>query len=68
MKRDALIRKLRAYARKHELRFELDMVRGKGSHYVAYLDDRTTVIQSGELDRLQVKRICDQLAVDPASL
>ena len=68
MKRDALIRSLRRYAKKEGLSFELDTATGKGSHYRARLGEAVTTIQSGELTPLLVQRICKQLNIDPAAL
>ncbi|SFV15905.1 hypothetical protein SAMN02799631_06242 [Methylobacterium sp. 174MFSha1.1] len=68
MKRDALIRLLRRYAKKEGLDFALDTDAGKGSHYRLRLGGRVTTIQSGELTPHRVKRILDQLDVDPAAL
>lgn len=66
MKREALIRDLRQYARKHNLSFEVDTAAGKGSHYRVRLGTEVTTIQSGELSPFHVKRIREQLKVNPA--
>ncbi|MCC0809345.1 hypothetical protein FPV16_24635 [Methylobacterium sp. W2] len=66
MKREALIRDLTAYARKHNLSFKVDKVGGKGSHYRVTLGDETTTVQSGELSPFLVRRIRKQLKVNPA--
>lgn len=68
MKRDALIRALRKYARKRGLTPEVDEGSGKGSHYRIRLSEEVTTIQSGELDPFHVNRICKQLKVNPADL
>lgn len=68
MKRDALIRALRRYARKQGLTLVVDEGGGKGSHYRARLGEAVTTIQSGELSPLHVDRICKQLKVNPADL
>jgi hypothetical protein len=65
MKREALIRELRALARKDGVAFEVFTDRGKGSHYRVRFGDRMTTIQSGELSRLTVRTIRRQLGVDP---
>jgi hypothetical protein len=62
MKREALIREIRALARKRGLAFEVFTDRGKGSHYRVRLGDRMTTIQSGEL--LMVRTIRKQLGVE----
>jgi hypothetical protein len=64
MKREALIRELRALARKRKLEFEVFTDRGKGSHYRVRFGDRITTIQSGELTGLMVRTIKKQLGVD----
>jgi hypothetical protein len=63
MKREALIRELRAIARKQGRIFEVFTDRGKGSHYRVRLGDRITTIQSGELSELRVKTIKRQLGL-----
>ncbi|HEY4773438.1 MAG TPA: hypothetical protein VIH40_01335 [Xanthobacteraceae bacterium] len=68
MRRDDLIRTLRAYARERNLRFEVDTRKGKGSHYRVRLGDRVTTVQYGELSPVHVMRICKQLAVEPHDL
>lgn len=68
MKRDALIRALRKYARKQGLTLVVDEGSGKGSHYRIRLGEGITTIQSGELDPFHVNRICKQLKVNPADL
>ena len=68
MRRDALIRALRKYARRQGLTLEVDEGSGKGSHYRARLGAEVTTIQSGELDPFHVNRICKQLKVNPADL
>ncbi|WP_269932490.1 hypothetical protein [Aminobacter sp. HY435] len=64
MKREALIRELRALARKRNLRFEVFTDRGKGSHYRVRLGERITTVQSGELSALMVRTIKKQLGVE----
>lgn len=66
MNRDDLLRKLRKYARKEGLPFDLQKDRGKGAHYRVRLGDKVTTIQSGELSPFHVRRICTQLGIDPA--
>ncbi|MEX0405398.1 hypothetical protein ABGN05_07000 [Aquibium sp. LZ166] len=44
MKREALIRELRALARRRGLAFEVFTDKGKGSHYRVRLGDRMTTI------------------------
>ena len=68
MKRDDLIRDLRRFARKNGLPFHLLKDKGKGSHYTVRIGPKATTIQSGELKPLWVKRILNQLGIDPADL
>jgi hypothetical protein len=63
MKREALIRELRALARKRGVAFELFTDRGKGSHYRVQFGDRITTLQSGELTELRVRTIKKQLGL-----
>ncbi len=64
MKREALIRELRALARKRGLAFEVFTDKGKGSHCRVRLGDRMTTIQSGELSKLMVRTIRRQLGIE----
>ncbi|MBL8580561.1 MAG: type II toxin-antitoxin system HicA family toxin [Mesorhizobium sp.] len=64
MKREALIRELRALARERGLQFEVFTDRGKGSHFRVRLGDRRTTIQSGELTPLMVRTIRKQLGIE----
>jgi hypothetical protein len=64
MKREALIRELRALARERNESFEVFTDKGKGSHYRVRFGDRLTTIQSGDLSRLMVRTIRKQLGID----
>lgn len=68
MKRDALIRDLRRYARNKDILFDVSRSGGKGSHYRVRLGDKVTTVQSGELGPFHVERLCKQLGIDPAEL
>ena len=57
-----MIRELRKYARKNGLAFELDTRKGKGSHYIVTLGDKTTTVQS-EINEPRAVRIRKQLGV-----
>ncbi|WP_412058730.1 hypothetical protein [Bartonella sp. DGB2] len=63
MKRDALLRQLRTEARIRGVKFEVEKDAGKGSHYVVFFADKSTVIKSGELSPLYVKIVKKQLGV-----
>ena len=67
MKRDALIRDLQRFARKNKLPFDLMTNKGKGSHYTVLVGARQTTLQSGEYTPLMVRRILNQLGIDPAT-
>lgn len=64
MTREALIRELRALARKRNQIFEVFTERRKGSHYRVRFGDRITTIQSGELSNLRVRTIKRQLGIE----
>ncbi len=64
MTREALIRELRKLARDQEVRFDVAVSRGKGSHYRVTFGDRTTTIKSGELRPGYVKLIKAQLGIE----
>ena len=57
MKREQLLRILRAEAKSLNLEFELDKVAGKGSHYRLRIGSRISTVQSGDLSPFQVRRI-----------
>jgi mRNA interferase HicA len=62
-----LIRALRKYARKQELRFELDKKKGKGSHYTIFIGDEFTTLQA-ELTPGRIERALKQLKISSADL
>lgn len=64
MKREALIRQLTKEARQAGVRFEVNRSRGKGGHWLVTFGERKTVVQSGELGPLLVKRIRRQLGLE----
>ena len=63
MKREALIRELRALAKETGQRFEVITGRGKGSHYQVRFGDRKTTIKSGELREGYVALVKKQLGI-----
>jgi hypothetical protein len=67
MSRDQLIRALRKYARKRNIRFELDKTKGKGSHYLVFVGDKFTTLQH-EMTPGRIERVLKQLDVSPADL
>lgn len=67
MKRNDLIRDLRAFARKRNLHFEVDKKGGKGSHYRLTVGERKTIIPT-HLSPNLIRAILKQLMIDPAEL
>jgi len=63
MKREALLRELRALARKLDVHFEIDEGQGKGSHYTVYFGEKKTTIKSGEIKPHQAKLLKKQLGL-----
>lgn len=68
MNREDFLRKLRKYARKKDLSFDLQKDRGKGAHYRVRLGEKVATVQSGELSPFNIRRLCEQLGIDPAEL
>lgn len=64
MKREALIRELRALARKTGKDFEVFTNHGKGSHYRVKFGEKVTTIKSGELTPTYVRLIKGQLGIE----
>lgn len=60
-----LIRKLRAYAKEHDFRFEIVKHRGKGSHQTIHLGNAKTIVpfSSKELKPGTLHDILKQLGV-----
>ena len=63
MKREHLLRILRAEARELGLEFQLDKAAGKGSHYRVRIGRRISTVQGGDLTPLQVRRIRKDLGL-----
>ena len=63
MKREQLIRELRAEAKALGLAFEVNTARGKGGHCVVRLGGRFSVIKSGEITPLMAKIIRRELGL-----
>ena len=63
MKREQLIRDLRAEARASGLALEVDFARGKGGHCVVRLPGRFSVIKSGEITPIMASVIRKQLGL-----
>lgn len=67
MTREQLIQALRRYARKRNLRFEVDTKKGDGSHYRIRVGDEVSTLQM-HLNPGRIRRLLKQLHVDPADL
>ena len=67
MKREALLRELRRFARRNGMEIEVDRQGGKGSHYRVRMNGRVSTVQSGELTPFHVRRIKSQLGMDEPS-
>jgi mRNA interferase HicA len=59
------IRRVKRYARRAERDFYLDRGRGKGSHWTVYIDDRTTIVQHGEIPPGTLASMLRQLNINP---
>jgi hypothetical protein len=64
MKREQLIRELRAEAKALGLVLDVDFARGKGGHCVVRLPGRFSVIKSGEITPLMARLIRKQLGLN----
>lgn len=64
MKREQLLRILRKEAKALSLKFRVDKVVGKGSHYRVHVGDRFTTVQSAELTPLMIRTIRRQLGLE----
>ena len=58
------LRRARRYARRHRLAFEFDPTQGKGSHGMAYLGGRRTVVPNGEIKPPTLMRMLRDLGID----
>ena len=50
------------------LEIEVDKTLGKGSHYRVRFGGRVTTVQDGDLSPMHIRRICEQVGIDPAEL
>lgn len=64
MNREDFLRELRKLGRDRGIVLEIIKNRGKGSHYRVRFGDRETIVQSGELPPMLVKRLKAQLGID----
>ncbi len=63
MKRDQFLRRLRSYAKAHELTLSVDRKRGKGSHIRVFLGDRFTFVPDPVRPGM-LRAVLRQLGVD----
>lgn len=64
---EQLIQRLRRYARKQGMAFEVDTKKGDGSHYRVRLGDEVSILQQ-KLNPGRIQRFLRQLGVDLADL
>jgi len=63
MKRAKLLKELRRYANMHDVAFEAETRRGKGSHIRISVGDSKTIVKNGELSDQYVDLILKQLSI-----
>lgn len=63
MKRAKLIKQVRRWARDSDVFFEVDEIRGKGSHVRVFVGDRSTIVKHGELSPSYVDLVLKQLGI-----
>lgn len=63
MKREQLLRRLARDAKEKNMKFEVDMARGKGGHCVVRCAGRFSVVKSGEITPAMEKIIRKQLGL-----
>ena len=68
MKRDELIKKIKALGKETETLVRVDEKRGKGSHLTLYYGNNKTIIPKGELKTGTVHVILKQLKIDKGAL
>ncbi len=61
MTREQFLSRLRRFCRKTDRSFDVNKRQGKGAHYIVYVDDRKTTVQSGELTPQHVRTLLKQL-------
>ena len=58
------VRRARRYARRRGLYFDFDPVRGKGSHGMLFIGERTTFVKHGEIRPALFYSMLRQLDID----
>ena len=68
MNRDQFLRSLRLYCKRSANSYDWRPGEGKGSHGTVYVNDRKTIVKSGELPNDYVSAVLKQLGLDRGSL
>jgi hypothetical protein len=63
MKRNKLIKQLRRWAKDNDTSFEVDEIKGKGSHIRVFVGDKSTIVKHGELSPAYVDLVLKQLGI-----
>jgi hypothetical protein len=63
MKRTKLLKQVRRWAKDNAVHFEVDQIKGKGSHVRVFVDDRSTIVKHGELSSAYVYLVLKQLGI-----
>jgi hypothetical protein len=63
VKRAKLIKQIRRWAKDNNVSFEVDEIKGKGSHVRVFVGERSTIIKHGELSPAYVDLVLKQLGI-----
>ena len=63
MTRTRLVKQVRRWAKDHDVSFEVDEIKGKGSHVRVFVGDRSTIVKHGELSSAYVDLVLKQLGI-----
>lgn len=63
MKREKLIKRIRRWARDHDLSLEIDEIAGKGSHVRVFVGSKSTIVKHGELSPSYIDLVLKQLGI-----
>lgn len=61
--KNKLIKRVRQWAKDHAVSFEVDEIKGKGSHVRVFVGDRSTIVKHGELSPAYVDLVLKQLGI-----
>ena len=61
--RREFVARARKYAKANHLEFQFDETRGKGSHGLIRVDNRSTIVKHGELGRVVLSKLLKQLGI-----